>query len=115
MITPEQIIEDANQRFSGTVIHNAWGEHGLFYNPGQVLKRGVYIMTVKLKDGENDRASDLAREGIYRINTGIRKDTFRKLFGDLPGRPKAGGIVDMNYDFTSTNLIMPHPVYARMG
>ena len=72
-------------------------------------------MTVKLKDGENDRASDLAREGIYRINTGIRKDTFRKLFGDLPGRPKAGGIVDMNYDFTSTNLIMPHPVYAWMG
>ena len=56
MITPEQIIEEANQRFSGTVIHNAWGEHGLFYNPGQVLKRGVYIMTVKLKDGENDRA-----------------------------------------------------------
>ena len=54
-------------------------------------------MTVKLKYGDNDRASDLAREGIYRINTGIRKDTFRKLFGDLPGRPKAGGIVDMNY------------------
>ena len=66
-----------------------------------MLKRGVYVLTVKEKDGDNDRASHLDREDAWRINIGVRKQTFRTLFGELPKRPCKGGIVDMPYEFTT--------------
>ena len=31
------------------------------------------ILTVKKKDGDNDKGSDLNRENVYRVNLGIRK------------------------------------------
>ncbi len=111
----KDIIEICYERFPGTVIVDAWGERGIFYNPEGKLKRGVYVMTVKQKDGDNDKGSKLNREGIYRINTGISKERFKKIYGYIPARPEAGGIVDMSYDFTVENAIIPHPVYAWMG
>ena len=72
----------------------SWGEKGMFYNSGRVLKRGVYILAVKEKDGDNDKGSKPDRPGIYRMNLGVRKDTFVKLFGAMPKRPGAGGIVE---------------------
>ena len=55
---------------------DSWGEKGIFYNPNHVLKRGVYILTIKEKDGDNDNGSNLDRENVYRVNLGIRKKTF---------------------------------------
>lgn len=112
---PQDIIKYCHKSMEGTVCVNAWGEEGIFYNPANVLKRGVYIMTVKQKDGENDKGSYLDRPGIYRVNTGIGKKKFKEFFGFIPERPAAGKIVDMKYDFTETNRILPHPVYAWMG
>ncbi len=111
----KDIIKICHERLPGTVIVDAWGERGIFYNPEEKLKRGVYVMTVKQKDGDNDKSSQLNREGIYRINTGISKFRFKETFGYIPARPEAGGIVDMPYDFTVENKIIPHPVYAWMG
>ena len=37
------------------------------------------------------------------------------MFGFVPARPSKGGIVDMPYDFTQTDKILPHPVYAWMN
>ena len=76
---------------------------------------GIYILTVKEKDGDNDKGSDLNRENIYRVNIGVRKNTFINMFGTVPARPSKGGIVDMPYDFTQTDKILPHPVYAWMS
>lgn len=56
-------------------------------------------MTVKEKDGENDNSSNLNRENVYRVNLGIRKSTFKKMFGIIPKRPCKGCVVDMYYDF----------------
>lgn len=56
---------------NGTVLVKSWGEKGIFYNPGLVLKRGAYVLTVKEKDGDNDKASNLDRTGIYRVNLGL--------------------------------------------
>ncbi len=109
------ILKYCTENLIGTVLVESWGERGIFYNPGGVLKRGVYVLTVKEKDGENDRASRLDRTGIYRVNLGVRKPTFRKLFGDTPKRPAAGGVVELSYDFTATDVILPHPVYAWMA
>lgn len=97
------------------VLRESWGEKGIFYNPGGVLKRGVYVLTVKEKDGKNDKGSYLNQEHVYRVNTGIKKESFIKIFGSIPKRPPAGGTVLMDYDFTALDMIIPHPVYAWMG
>ena len=114
-IAPDDILKYCLDNLEGTVEVNSWGERGIFYNPDGVLKRGVYILTIKEKDGDNDRASHLDRKDVWRINIGVRKQTFRTLFGELPKRPCKGCIVDMPYEFTAKDVIMPHPVYAWMG
>ncbi len=114
-ITPEQILQYCLKNLDGTVLAESWGEKGIFYNPNGVLKRGVYVLTVKEKDGENDKASGLDREGVFRVNLGVRKNTFLEMFGTVPKRPPKGGVVDMPCDFTETDKILPHPVYAWMG
>ena len=114
-MTPDKILNYCLENLEGTVLVESWGEKGIFYNPDHVLKRGVYILTVKEKDGDNDKGSGLSRENVYRVNLGIRKSTFAELFGAIPKRPPAGGVVDMDYDFTILDKILPHPVYAWMA
>lgn len=112
---PKQILDWCLEHLEGTVLLNSWGEAGIFYNPGHVLKRGVYVLTVKEKDGDNDRASQLNRKGVYRVNMGLRKPAFVELFGFAPKRPPKGGVVEMDVDFTRLDTLLPHPVYAWMG
>lgn len=114
-MTADEILNYCLENFEGTVLVNSWGERGVFYNPDRKLKRGVYILTIKEKDGDNDKGSQLDRENVYRVNIGIRKDTFIEMFGSIPKRPGKGCIVDMEYDFSTIDTILPHPVYAWMG
>jgi len=58
-------------------------------------------LTIKEKDGDNDKNSNLNREGIYRLNLGVRKHSFFKMFGAIPHRPCKGCVVNMDYDFTA--------------
>lgn len=111
----DDIIFDIKNTYIGLVQNTNWGEVGLFYNPEMKLKKGVYVVTFKESDGANDTSSNLDRKDIYRLNIGISKNTFIDLFGYLPQRPKAGGVIDMDYDFTELDVIMPHPVYGWMS
>lgn len=108
----EEILSYCLENLEGTVLVNSWGEKGIFYNPENKLQRGIYILTIKEKDGDNDKSSKLNRDDVYRVNLGIRKTTFCSMFGETPKRPAKGSIVDMNYDFTEMDKIIPHPVYA---
>ncbi|MCI9579342.1 MAG: hypothetical protein HFF98_10925 [Oscillibacter sp.] len=114
-MTPEEILQYCLENLEGTVRRESWGESGIFYNPGGVLKRGVYVLTVKEKDGANDRASRLDRPGVYRVNLGLRKETYVRRFGPLPARPPKGGTAAVEADFAARDRLIPHPVYAWMG
>ena len=93
----------------------AWGEKSFFYNHDNLLKRGVYFCTLKGKDGANDKASHLHRDGVYRFNFGISKQTFSSLFGAIPERPSKGTHIKGAYDFTKLDALTPHPVYGWMS
>jgi hypothetical protein len=60
--------------------------------------------TIVTKDHESDSASKLDRPGVFRLNVGVGKETFRALFGEAP----------RGIDFTALDTLMPHPVYAKM-
>lgn len=111
----DEILTYCLKNLEGSILVESWGEKGIFYNPDHRLKRGVYILTVKEKDGDNDKGSNLNRPGIYRVNLGIRTNSLIRLFGAVPKRPKAGGIVEMKYNFTAIDTLLPHPIYGWMG
>lgn len=117
MTTPTSgdVIDDLTARFPGTRAVASWGETALFYNPGGVLPRGVYFATVKERDGENDRASDLNRPDVFRLNIGLPKHQYEALFGAAPERPAKGGVTSGDWAFTALDTVTPHPVYAWMG
>lgn len=111
----QSIIEKIVNDFEGVVPKASWGETSLFFNPGGLLPNGVYFCTLKEKNGENDKASDLDRAGVFRLSFGISKETFEKRFGSRPKRPPKGGAISTAHDFTLLNELMPHPIYGWMS
>ncbi|MEM9715380.1 MAG: DUF6194 family protein [Pseudomonadota bacterium] len=114
-MTPHAIQTDLTTRFADIIPTSSWGETSFFYNPGAKLKRGVYFATIKEKDGENDRASDLNRDGVWRFNLGLPPKLFEEHFGPRPARPAKGGIIAGDWAFTAADVVTPHPVYGWMG
>lgn len=114
-MTIEEIIDDLLSRFGHLSIKKTWGETSIFLNPNNASAHGSYFLTLKESDGMNDEASNLDRDGIFRVSFGISRSSFEGLFGPKPPRPSKGGVVETGHDFTQTNLLMPHPIYAWMN
>jgi hypothetical protein len=112
---PNDIILEIVTNLPGVIPKATWGETSLFYNPGNVLPNGVYFCTLKTHDGQNDKASNLNREGVFRVAIGLAPEAYSRLFGHKPKRPEKGGIVKTDHAFTKINELMPHPIYAWMG
>lgn len=72
-----------------------------FYRDDQV----VSFVTIGMADSEYDRFSLLDRPGVYRLNIGVKRDTYDRLFG----KERQNLTV---YDFSALDTLMPHPVYA---
>ena len=115
MTTASSISNHILSNFDGLSLLDSWGEKSFFYNPNNLLPRGIYFCTIKEKDGANDKASDLNRDGIFRVNFGISKQTFLNRFHLLPKRPSKGNIIDGSYDFKALDVLTPHPIYGWMA
>ena len=74
----------------------------------------IPFATVVVSD-RYDPGSDLERRGLFRLNVGVRMETYKAMFGAPPPFPKDGGIVQTGHDFTAVDRFLPHPVYAAMG
>lgn len=114
-MTPDDVLAALETTFAGLAPKATWGETSLFYNPDGVLPNGVYFCTIKERDGANDRASQLDRPGVFRLALGLPPGRYEQMFGPRPARPPKGGVVLTADDFTATDVLMPHPVYAWMG
>jgi len=114
-VTSSDILEFLLADYNGTKVVSAWGESSVFYNPMQRLPRGVYFATIKENDGENDKASNLDRDGVFRFNIGTSKEIYQESFGSLPARPSKGCVIEGAWDFSVLDELMPHPVYGWMG
>jgi Family of unknown function (DUF6194) len=114
MITVEYISDYLLRTFDGVRPKQSWGEKSFFYNPDGSRPHGTYFFTIKEKNGDHDKASELDRSGIYRLNFGVSKDSFLSLFTEIPERPAKGMTITGNYDFTARNVLTPHPIYGWM-
>jgi hypothetical protein len=114
-VLPEDIVQSLIMKFEHLHAKKTWGETSLFFNPEKKSPNGAYFLTLKERDGENDKASELDREGIFRVSFGISPTTYESIFGPKPPRPAKGGVVQTGHDFTENNHLMPHPIYAWMN
>ncbi len=62
------------------------------------------FVTLASADYEYDSVSHLDREGVFRVNIGVGRETFDSL---------VGAAVPEEIDYTALNVFLPHPEYAR--
>ena len=94
--------------FDSVEMTEAMGYLFFFYDG----ERKMPFATIGLEDNDYDRVSQLDRPGVYRLNIGVRKETYRDLFGPPPAAPGASGVVDTGHDFAALDQLLPHPTYA---
>ena len=88
----QDIIRYITDTFAGVDVVTATagiasGDTFFIYDPERNLdpKRRFPFATIVTKDyGDFDSASNLNRPGVFRLNIGVSKGTFRSLFGPQP-------------------------------
>lgn len=64
------------------------------------------FVTIANSDNEYDSVSNLNREGVFRINIGVSRETFKQLIGEFSPE---------SVDYTALNAFLPHPDYAAQN
>jgi len=83
------------------------GDTFFIYDPERNLsdKQRFPFATIVIKDyGDFDATSNLNRDGVFRLNVGVSRETFRALY------PR-----DEAHDYAELDVLMPHPVYATQS
>ena len=62
------------------------------------------FVTFANTDNDYDNVSHLNREGVFRINIGVSRETFKNLVGNRS-----------DVDYTALNVFLPHPDYAKQN
>lgn len=93
--------------FPDVTVDETTSDRFYFYDP----ERKFPFATIVTRDNDYDSYSQLDREGVFRLNIGVGKAAFVRLFGEP--RAKRDGIGD-RFDYAALDRLMPHPVYGRM-
>lgn len=109
----EAIIEYVAQHFAGVDIVRPTegpgaGDTFFIYDPERNLtdQQRFPFATIVVKDyGEWDNRSSLDREGVWRLNVGVSRQTFRSLFPSD----------DVEHDYAVLDRLIPHPEYAAQS
>ena len=109
------ITHHLTHALDGVDVVEAAGDSYFFYNPGGDVPADHRFPFVTLVTGDrHDQVSDLERPGVFRLNVGVSRETFLRLFGSQPAPPKGTGVIDTGHDFSALDQLMPHPVYGNM-
>jgi hypothetical protein len=103
------IVRYITETFDNIGVIEATGSRYFYHDPSDdtAPDRRFPFATLVTTD-EHDQFSNLNRPSVYRLNVGVRKQTFFSLFG-----ASAAETTD-TFDFTALDRIMPHPVYGNM-
>jgi hypothetical protein len=93
----------------------AWGDSFIFYDPDRDIPadRRFPFATIVTKDyGGFDEASDLNRDGIFRLNVSVDRHKFEELIGYPPAQHDEHAA---DFDYSVVDAVIPHPAYARQA
>lgn len=100
----------------GTVVSEGSGDWFVFYDPDGVTVPSRRFPFITVVTGDRyDAASRLDRDaGSFRVNLGVDRLCYEGLFGPAPRQAAGYEVIDTGFDYTSADLVMPHPFYAPM-
>lgn len=78
----------------------------------------MFPFATLVTNDEYDTVSALNRPGIFRLNIGVGRATFRAHFGteaSFPDPNTGDNAKGGDYDFAALDRLLPHPVYGRMS
>lgn len=101
--------------FHGTRVERDSENMFFSYGPDPTIKlSGWTPYATLIANDAYDTFSQLNRDGVFRLNIGVKPETYHKLFGKHP-TPQELESLATKYDFAALDQIMPHPFYASMS
>jgi Family of unknown function (DUF6194) len=100
----------------GIVTTEGSGDWYLFYDPeGVTVPEQRFPFCTVMTGDRYDGASNLDRDdATYRVNLGLDKGGYEDLFGPAPRQAAGYEVIDTGFDYTATDVVMPHPFYAPL-
>jgi hypothetical protein len=95
---PEAIVSYITETWPETDVVEAMNAWFFSLDPDKHWPNYATLVTTD----EHDEASNLSREGAFRLNMGVDRETFERVAGEAGPDP----------DFTAVDRVFPHPVYA---
>ena len=95
--SPETIVDHILQTYPETDVVEAMNAWFFSLDPEKHWPNYATLVTTD----EHDQASDLSRDGAFRLNLGVDRETFERI-----------AAADPDPDFTAVDRLFPHPVYA---
>lgn len=110
----EGVVIDVASAASGAP-EVAWGDVFCFHQKSVDAPRDHRSMfaTIVMHDYPGfDEASNLSRDGAFRLNVAVGAATFERLIGRRPGAAKSS---TADTDFAAGDRVLPHPVYSAQA
>ena len=96
---PDEITRWITTTYPDTVVSHAMGATFFSLDESQWPNFATIVTT---DEHDMGNPSDLAREGVFRLNIGVGRETYERLIGSV-----------VDPDFSALDRIVPHPVYAK--
>jgi hypothetical protein len=101
----QQTVDRELRGMGGVAVDEAYDTFFYFYDPdGTNPDNRKFPFATLVTSDAVDQMSDLNRPGVYRLNFGVSRATFRSLFPE-----------DADQDYTALDTLLPHPVYAAQS
>ncbi|WP_316633122.1 DUF6194 family protein [uncultured Flavobacterium sp.] len=110
-MTIDEIKTYLLQNFEGLSIMENDGDLFFMHKSNDKLP----FVTLISKDNDYDSLSNLNRDGFFRLNFPIDKETFNSKFGSMTNDKKLEAYMNIGIDFTQENMLLPHPTYGPLN
>lgn len=116
LLSAGALLGAIQRHFPGIVTTTHEGDSFLFYDPDEITVPEQRFPFCTLVTGDRyDAASHLDRDpGTYRVNLGIGRASYEEHLGPAPRQAVGQDVIETGYDYTATDLVLPHPFYAPM-
>ena len=97
--SPDEITDWITAAYPDTIVGHAMGATFFSLDERQWPNFATIVTT---DEHDMGTPSDLARDGVFRLNLGVERETFERLVGSAT-----------EPDHAALDTIVPHPVYAK--
>jgi Family of unknown function (DUF6194) len=110
------LLRAIQRELPGLVTTTGAGDEYVFYDPDGITTPDRRFPFITLMTGDRyDGASWLDRdEATYRVNVGVGREVYERLFGPAPQQPVGIEVIDTGHDYAATDTVLPHPFYAPL-